>query len=169
MSVNKYLDNNGVLYLWSKIKALFVSKEAGKGLSTNDYTTAEKTKLAEIEEGANNYALPTAGTTTLGGVKIDGTTVTINANGVISASNGASFQRVTSLPASGASNVIYLLPHSGNSGGNVYDEYVWCDTDGSGTMGWESIGSTAIDLSGYMLTSDMVAITNAEIDNIAAS
>lgn len=32
-----------------------VDKVEGKGLSTNDYTTAEKTKLAGIEEGANNY------------------------------------------------------------------------------------------------------------------
>lgn len=30
-----------------------VDKETGKGLSTNDYTTEEKTKLANIEEGAN--------------------------------------------------------------------------------------------------------------------
>lgn len=29
-----------------------VDKEAGKGLSTNDYTTTEKTKLAGIETGA---------------------------------------------------------------------------------------------------------------------
>lgn len=29
-----------------------VDKEAGKGLSSNDYTTAEKTKLASVQEGA---------------------------------------------------------------------------------------------------------------------
>mgnify|MGYP006978911703 CR=1 FL=1 len=49
----KYLDDNGLLYLWTKIKAAFVSKETGKGLSTNDYTTDEKTKLSGIEAGAN--------------------------------------------------------------------------------------------------------------------
>lgn len=48
----KYLDDNGLLYLWGKIKALFVQKETGKGLSTNDYTTAEKNKLAGIASGA---------------------------------------------------------------------------------------------------------------------
>lgn len=36
-----------------------VDKVAGKGLSTNDYTTAEKTKLGGIEEGANKYTHPT--------------------------------------------------------------------------------------------------------------
>ncbi len=35
-----------------------VSKETGKGLSTNDYTTAEKQKLAGIAENANNYTHP---------------------------------------------------------------------------------------------------------------
>lgn len=36
-----------------------VDKEDGKGLSTNDYTTAEKQKLAGIEANANNYIHPT--------------------------------------------------------------------------------------------------------------
>ena len=51
----KYLDNDGLVYLWSKIKTLFagkVDKETGKGLSTNDYTTAEKNKLTGIASGA---------------------------------------------------------------------------------------------------------------------
>lgn len=57
----KYLDNDGLLYLWQKIKTKFatitdldgkVDKETGKGLSTNDYTTAEKNKLNGIQSGA---------------------------------------------------------------------------------------------------------------------
>lgn len=36
-----------------------VSKVSGKGLSTNDYTTTEKNKLAGIEANANNYVHPT--------------------------------------------------------------------------------------------------------------
>lgn len=35
-----------------------VDKVTGKQLSTNDYTTAEKTKLTGIATGANNYAHP---------------------------------------------------------------------------------------------------------------
>lgn len=41
----KYLDENGLLYLVQKIKTWLngkVDKVNGKGLSTNDYTTAEK-------------------------------------------------------------------------------------------------------------------------------
>ena len=44
--MSKYLDNTGVQYLWGKIKAAFVAKESGKGLSTNDYTTTDKNKVA---------------------------------------------------------------------------------------------------------------------------
>ena len=60
-----------------------VDAVSGKGLSTNDYTDTEKTKLAGIAEGANNYSLPTAAANTLGGVKV-GTNLAIDANGVLS-------------------------------------------------------------------------------------
>lgn len=47
-----------------------VDKVDGKGLSTNDFTTAEKNKLGGIEAGANNYSLPMATTLKLGGVTV---------------------------------------------------------------------------------------------------
>jgi hypothetical protein len=53
-----FLNYDGLLYFWQKIKALLagkVDKIEGKGLSTNDYTTAEKNKLA----GLKNYTHPT--------------------------------------------------------------------------------------------------------------
>ena len=52
----KYLDMDGLAYLWQRIKEILtgkVDKETGKGLSTNDYTTIEKNKLAGIEDNAN--------------------------------------------------------------------------------------------------------------------
>lgn len=48
----------------------YVAQVSGKGLSTNDYTTTEKTKLAGIATNANNYTLPTATSSALGGIKI---------------------------------------------------------------------------------------------------
>lgn len=49
----KFLDNQvGLPALWKQIKAKFVAQEAGKGLSTEDFTTALKTKLEGIEAGA---------------------------------------------------------------------------------------------------------------------
>ena len=52
----------------------FVEKVAGKGLSTEDYTTTEKTKLGAISEQANKTTVTTekAGT-----IEIDGTSKTI--------------------------------------------------------------------------------------------
>lgn len=50
-----YLDDNGLLYLWNKIKMLLankVDKVSGKQLSTNDYTTVEKNKLSGIADNA---------------------------------------------------------------------------------------------------------------------
>ena len=38
----------------------YVQKEAGKGLSTNDYTTTEKTKLAGVEAGAKDNVVEAA-------------------------------------------------------------------------------------------------------------
>lgn len=49
----KYLDLEGLKYYHKKTQDEFVAKEAGKVLSSNDYTTAEKNKLAGIAEGAN--------------------------------------------------------------------------------------------------------------------
>ena len=60
-----------------------VDTESGKGLSSNDYTTTEKNKLASIAEGANNYTLPAATTSALGGVQV-GSNLAVDANGVIS-------------------------------------------------------------------------------------
>jgi hypothetical protein len=49
--------------LAEKISTLFVRKESGKGLSTNDYSTTEKNKLSGIASGANKYVHPTSGVT----------------------------------------------------------------------------------------------------------
>ena len=46
--------------------------------------------IANSGGGGSSYTLPTASTTTKGGVKIDGTTITIDSNGVISAVGGGS-------------------------------------------------------------------------------
>lgn len=241
----KYLDENGVLYFWQKIKTKLsekVDKEAGKGLSTNDYTTAEKDKLGGIQEGANKTIVDTSlsssstnpvqnkiikaeldtkvdkesgkGLSTndyttpeknkLGGIE-SGAQVniieTIQKNGVpISASNktvniivptntneltngagfqnatqvnalisaaladvaGIDFQIVESLPSTGKKGTIYLVSNSGIDN-NIYDEYIWVNNK------FEMIGTTAVDLSGYLKSTDLIAITNGEIDTIVAS
>lgn len=251
---NKYLDDNGLLYLWGKIKAAFVAKDGNKGLSTNDYTTADMNKLAGIATGAQvnvlegiqkngatvtitnkiaNITVPTktsditndsgfitsadipegsAASTTV--PLMDGTAavgtelafargdhvhpsdtsraplaspgltgtptaptaaagtnttqiattafVKTAVDNAIAGVTQISYQVVASLPATGEVGVIYLVAHSHGTN-DIYDEYIWTGT------GFEKIGTTDIDLSNYMQFSDMVAITNSEIDTIVAS
>lgn len=52
----------------------------------NNFTNALKTKLDGIATGANNYSLPTASASVLGGVKV-GTNLSIDGNGVLSATD----------------------------------------------------------------------------------
>lgn len=73
-------DLTGQVLILEKTK---VNKVEGKGLSTNDYTTPEKNKLAAIEAEANKYILPAATASALGGVKI-GSNITLANGGTIS-------------------------------------------------------------------------------------
>lgn len=152
----------------------------------NNFTTALKNKLNGIATGAEVNAINT--------IKVNGTTQTITSkavnitvptnnnqltngagyqtssdvqsaiNSAISGITGISFEVVQSLPATGKTGVIYLVPNSG-SAPNIYDEYIWLSSSSS----YEKIGTTDVDLSGYQLSSELVAVTNAEIDTIVAS
>ena len=73
---------------------------------------------------------------------------------------GIDFQIVATLPATGVKGVIYLVGTA-----SPYDEYIWIEPTG-GTAHFEQIGSTSIDLSGYVQAREMHALTNAEIDTI---
>jgi len=102
--------------------------------------------------------------------------VTSAINSAISGITGIDFQIVASysdLPATGTKGVIYLVPNSGTAP-NVYDEYIWV-TPTSGTAGYEKIGSTAVDLTGYWQHNNsssndyLAAMTTAEIDAAIAA
>lgn len=67
------------------------------------------------------------------------------------------FQVVQTLPSTGVKGTFYLIANSG-SRQNVYDEYLWINNK------YEKLGTREIDLSSYIKQSDMVAITNSEID-----
>lgn len=94
-----FLDSNGVTYLWSKIKAKItasienkVDKVAGKGLSSNDYTTTEKNKLAGVETGANKYVHPSHTAKSSGLYK-----TTVDALGHVSAVSPVTKEDITEL------------------------------------------------------------------------
>lgn len=158
-----------------------VNAVSGKGLSTNDYTTAEKTKLTSIAAGAQVNIIES--------IKVNGTAQTVtdkainitvptntnqltngagfqNASQVSSAINKAlegittiDYQVVTALPETGTKGTIYLKSNGGTSP-NIYDEYIWI------TDKFEKIGTTEVDLTNYWNTTNLAALTNTEIDGI---
>lgn len=172
--MSKFLDSNGVLYLWGKIKALAsgkVDKAEGKGLSSNDFTAEEKTKLAGLE----NYTLPAATAERLGGVKVGaGLTVT---DGVLSATGGgtadsvdwSSVRNKPDLALKSDLSTVYkykgskvnyaALPESGNAVGDVWNaedtgmNYAWTGE------GWDALGAAF----------EIQAITNEEIDALTSA
>lgn len=78
------LDSNGKGYVnvnWSDTTYSVATTGANGLMSSSD-----KSKLDNIENGANKYTLPNASTSVLGGVKVDGTTTSAS-NGVITANS----------------------------------------------------------------------------------
>ena len=103
------LVTTGEKYTWNNK----VDKVTGKGLSTNDYTTAEKNKLNDIAENANNYSHPTYTAKTSGLYK-----VAVDNTGHVSATTAVTKSDITALGIP-AKDTIYMLPEAGSSLGGV--------------------------------------------------
>lgn len=126
-----------------------VDKVTGKGLSTEDYTTAEKNKLAGIEANANNYTLPKASGTVLGGIKI-GNNLNIDENGVVSATDTnttyTTMKGATSSTA-GTSGLV-PAPQQGQQNSFLKGDGTW------GTVESATYGEATQDQSGLMSAND---------------
>ena len=83
-----------------------VDKVTGKGLSSNDYTTVEKNKLATIAEGANKYVHPTYTVQSSGLYKI-----TVDSTGHISSVVPVSKGDIVALGIP-AQDTVYELPQA---------------------------------------------------------
>lgn len=157
-----------------------VDTVSGKTLTTNDYTTPEKQKLAGIASGANANVIET--------VKVNGTNqsvsekavdikvptkvseltndknfaTTTDVNDAISKVGKLTKEIVTTLPdaSSAKDNIIYMVKNSQGVSGDAYSEYMLV----SGAM--EKIGTTAtqVDLSNYVTFNDVQGITVSELD-----
>lgn len=86
-----------------------VDKVAGKGLSTNDYTTAEKNKLAGIASGANKYVHPSHTAATSGLYKI-----TVDALGHVTAVLKVTKEDITGLGIPGTNTTYGLASATAN-------------------------------------------------------
>ena len=156
-----------------------VDKVGGKQLSTNDYTTAEKNKLATLEPltvksvKVNGSPLVPDGSKAVN-VDLSGyavkTEVTQEIAQAVSGITGFDTKAVEELPGTGKKGILYLLSNSG-SGNNVYDEYVWLGNK------YEKLGIREINLTEYakktelptkvsQLTNDSGYQTSAQVGNI---
>lgn len=189
---DEYLNDTGLGYFIGRLKSLFVAKETGKGLSSNDYTDAEKQKLSDIAANAQVNVIES--------VKVNGNAQAITDKAVditvptktSDLTNDSDFQNATQVqalidtelgeitgidfqffdttgdfPAVGVKGVFYMVPNGGENP-DIYDEYVWVTPTG-GTNHYEHIGTTAVDLSAYWAKSELVPLTTARIDEILAA
>ena len=133
---NKYtrLDDNGLLFLLQQIKAKIDAL-----LVTIDTTISADSTNANVPGSKAAYDFVTA---------------------AIAGISGFHAEIVSELPASGQSNILYLVAKSTAASGDGYDEYLYING------AWERVGSTDIDLSGYVQASEMHAISNTEITAI---
>lgn len=147
-----------------------VDKVSGKGLSTNDFTTAEKTKLAGLQnyddtairaliptatsQLTNNSGFITNAVNNLVNYYLKSETYTkAEVDSLVSALAGIHFEYVATLPTENIqTNAIYLVPKADTQTRNIKEEYI--NLDGT-TSGWEKIGDTEIDLSDYVTITDL--------------
>lgn len=183
----KFLDDNGLLYFWNKIKANFYASSNPNGYQANVIETVKQNGSAlAVTNKAVDVIVPTAvsdltndsgfitgitssdvttalGFTPYSAANPSGYQTASEVNSAITTAisgiTGISFEIVQVLPATGDAGTIYLVPNSGTTP-NIYDEYIWVNN------AFEKIGTTAVDLTGYWSKTELVAITNSEIDTI---
>ena len=117
--------------------------------------------LQQLKVKIDAMAVTVDGTVTSDGTNaVTGKAVYDFVTAAIAGISGFHAEIVSELPASGQSNILYLVAKSTAASGDGYDEYLYING------AWERVGSTDIDLSGYVQAADMHAITNTEISDI---
>ena len=121
----KLLDENGLLYLLQDLLARIKAKQDPITITEAISSTSTNSTVAGAKAVYDYVTSAIAGITKL------------------------TAQIVTTLPTTGESNILYLVPKSTAATDNAYDEYMWISNK------WEMIGSTSVDLSGYLKTTDI--------------
>lgn len=156
-----------------------VDKVAGKDLSTNDYTTTEKTKLAGIEAGAEVNIITGI---TLNGeplvpvnkvIALNVITKAVNdlqnyylktetytkeeVNDLVNTISSLTLEIVETLPTTDISTTtIYLVPVTGST--NVYMQYAYIGG------AWAQLGTTEVDLTNYYTKAQVDALLDTKED-----
>ena len=175
----------------------YVKKEAGKGLSANDFTTELMTKLNGIAAGAQvnkiesikvngtaqaigadksvNITVPTKTSDLTNDKKYQtDTEVATAVQTAISKTGHASYQKVSAVPTVDAAqeNILYLVMNSTTKHYDIYAKIK--GSSGSYTM--EQLDDTAVDLTGYvqketgkgLSTNDYTTAEKQKLSKIAA-
>ena len=127
-----------------------VDKVTGKGLSTNDYTTAEKNKLAGIDTGANAYTHPSYTAKSSGLYKI-----TVDNSGHVSGATAVAKSDITALGIP-AQDTTYTLDSFGISATATELNYV-----GGVTANVQTQLDAKMEKAGGTMTGALVAQNNA--------
>ena len=200
MATTKFLDSNGLLYVWSKIKTLvagYYAKPQG-GIPATDLADAVQqaltnisgkyvkpeggiplTDLAEAVRNAIENALSAdspalAGTptapTAAPGTNTQQLATTAYVMAAVADVLSGGYVPVDVLPEASAATMgrIYLVPSPDATAGNIKEEHITVrfGSEGAYTYDWESIGNTAMNLTGYWKREDLSSISNSEIDEI---
>lgn len=158
-----------------------VDKVQGKGLSTNDYTNEEKTKLAALNNYDDTQIRQLIAQTNANFANYYTKSESYSANEVdtlLRTQRQGQYVVVATLPTASADTMfkIYLVPSTDPQTSNIKDEYVALEDNGS--YSWEQIGTTAVDLSNYSTTAEMNAAiatalnayyTKSEVDTMLSN
>lgn len=190
---NKLIDSTMLNYFKQQLDKLFVKQVSGKGLSTNDYTSAEKQKLSGIASGAQVNVIEI--------VKVNGTALSATSKAVnvtiptktSQLTNDNSYVTSSSLSSTlsgyamksdissmykykGSVDSYANLPTSSQTAGDSYNVKSADILHGikkgdnvvwTGTE-WDVLSGT-VDLSGYMDKTNYTIATSADIDAIFSS
>ena len=132
------LDDNGLLFLLQQIKAKIDAMIDAMAVTIDSTITADSTNA----NAAGSKAVYDFVTKAIADI------------------SGFHAEIVSELPETGKTNILYLVAKTEAASGDGYDEYLYING------AWERVGSTDIDLSGYVQASEMHAITNTEITAI---
>lgn len=149
----EYLGKVDLLYICQLISTelnKYVAKVNGKDLSTEDFTTALKTKLEGID-------LSIYSTTTEMNKAISDAVAGIT--GISFDGPYADYATLVATVTNPKNGVIYLVRNSG-SAPNATDEYFWNGTS------FEKFGTTDIDLSGYVKKDDIAELSTTEVQAV---
>ena len=182
--MKKRLDDNGLLYLLSKLLLMFVRSEPGKGLSRNDLTDELKAMILAQFSGSWNDLTDRPVNVSVWNNDANYQTALQVSQAISTALSASGFQTAAQVealieaafanidtdlfivvdmlpdPATANPNKIYLAPAPG---GGPLEE--WIVVDGE----WSRLGSVNISLEGYFNEHNLVPITNSEIDAMIAS